>query len=78
MYTFLGGASQAFSRHFMGALRALGLQQPPSALGPAVIIFHETRNTRVLNSSKFVLLQPNQFSTIINNLIKQNKNLIQK
>lgn len=52
MYTFLGGASQAFSRHFMGALRALGLQQPPSALGPAVIIFHETRNTKILNSSK--------------------------
>lgn len=53
MFTFLGTASKAFHKHFSNALQALGLPGPPQALGPAVIIFHETRNTQVIESSKF-------------------------
>uniref|UniRef100_A0A182VZ38 FYVE-type domain-containing protein n=1 Tax=Anopheles minimus TaxID=112268 RepID=A0A182VZ38_9DIPT len=48
MYKFLGTASKAFTKYFSGALQALDLPGPPQALGPAVIIFHETHNTEVL------------------------------
>lgn len=51
MFTFLGMASKAFCSHFSTALQALNLQATPQALGPAVIIFHETRNTNVLHST---------------------------
>lgn len=51
MFTFLGMASKAFCTHFSSALQALNLQTSPQALGPAVIIFHETRNTNVLHST---------------------------
>lgn len=56
LFTFLGTASKAFHKHFSMALQALGLPGPPQSLGPAVIIFHETRNTQVIESSKKVLL----------------------
>lgn len=52
MFTFLGTASKAFYKHFAGALQSLGLPGPATALGPAVIIFHETRNTKIIKSSK--------------------------
>lgn len=51
MFTFLGMASKAFCTHFSSALQALNLHTTPQALGPAVIIFHETRNTNVLHST---------------------------
>lgn len=51
MFTFLGTASKAFCLHFSAALQTLSLTGPPQALGPAVIIFHETRNTNVLHST---------------------------
>lgn len=54
MFTFLGTASKAFHKHFSTALQALGLPGPPQALGPAVIIFHETRNTQVIESSEWL------------------------
>ena len=52
MYKFLGTASKAFTKYFSGALQALDLPGPPQALGPAVIIFHETHNTEVLKEDK--------------------------
>lgn len=52
MFTFLGTASKAFYKHFAGALQSLGLPGPPTALGPAVIVFHETRNTKIIKSSE--------------------------
>lgn len=51
MFTFLGTASRAFVRHFATALQSLGLPGPPQALGPAIVIFHETRNTKNLEST---------------------------
>lgn len=48
LFTFLGSASRAFTHHFQNALQNVGLGGPLSALGPAVIIFHETRHTRPL------------------------------
>lgn len=51
LFTFLGTASKAFHKHFAGALQSLGLG-PPTSLGPAIIIFHETRNTQTIRSSK--------------------------
>lgn len=51
MFQFLGTASRAFVRHFAQALQSLGLPGPPQALGPAVIVFHETRNTKTLEST---------------------------
>lgn len=53
MFSFLGTASKAFHRHFATALQSLGLPGPPQSLGPAVIIFHETRNTKIVEASKF-------------------------
>lgn len=52
MFSFLGTASKAFHRHFATALQSLGLPGPPQSLGPAVIIFHETRNTKIVEASK--------------------------
>ncbi|KAL1131288.1 hypothetical protein AAG570_010906 [Ranatra chinensis] len=51
MFTFLGWASRAFNQHFQSALqskRGPGGRQSGCELGPAVIIFHETRHTRPL------------------------------
>lgn len=55
MFTFLGTASKAFYKHFSSALQSLGLPGPLQALGPAVIIFHETRNTKVIESSEYTI-----------------------
>ncbi|XP_046688735.1 zinc finger FYVE domain-containing protein 1-like [Homalodisca vitripennis] len=56
MFTFLGSASRAYTHHFQQALQAVGKRGefavPLSALGPAVIIFHETRNTCTLNTGR--------------------------
>ncbi|XP_067831032.1 zinc finger FYVE domain-containing protein 1 isoform X2 [Heptranchias perlo] len=54
LFRFLGNASQAYLKHFTGELRAMsdrcGLEVPLSSLGPAVVIFHETSNTKLLGS----------------------------
>lgn len=54
LFTFLGSASRAYTQHFQGALLSVGQRGefgvPLSALGPAVVIFHETRHTRTLHS----------------------------
>lgn len=59
LFKFLGSASRAYTQHFQRALSAVGQRGdfagPASKwankLGPAVIIFHETRNTLTLHSS---------------------------
>ncbi|GLH11699.1 Lateral signaling target protein 2 homolog [Gryllus bimaculatus] len=55
MFRFLGSASRAYTQHFQSALQNVGQRSqfggPLSALGPAVIIFHETRHTRTLQTS---------------------------
>jgi len=55
LFTFLGSASRAYTHHFQGALQAVGqrsdLGAPLSALGPAVLIFHETRHTHTIQAS---------------------------
>ncbi|XP_078064685.1 zinc finger FYVE domain-containing protein 1-like, partial [Mustelus asterias] len=52
LFRFLGNASQAYLKHFTGELKAVsdrcGLEVPLSSLGPALIIFHETANTKLL------------------------------
>uniref|UniRef100_L7LZW3 Putative membrane trafficking and cell signaling protein hrs n=1 Tax=Rhipicephalus pulchellus TaxID=72859 RepID=L7LZW3_RHIPC len=52
LFTFLGDASQAYVSHFAHELKALKerckLDKPISALGPAVIVFHETMHTKPL------------------------------
>lgn len=53
MFTFLGTASQAFCKFFSSALQSFELPGSPQALGPAVIIFHETRNTKVIEASRW-------------------------
>uniref|UniRef100_T1PND9 FYVE zinc finger protein n=1 Tax=Musca domestica TaxID=7370 RepID=T1PND9_MUSDO len=50
MYEFLGTASKAFCLHFSQALQSLSIQGSAN-LGPAVIIFHETRHTKPLENS---------------------------
>lgn len=52
LFTFLGTASKAFHKHFSVALQSMGLPGPPQAMGPAVLIFHETRNTKIIEASK--------------------------
>lgn len=52
LFTFLGTASKAFYKHFSTALQSFGLPGPATSLGPAVIVFHETRNTQTIKSSK--------------------------
>lgn len=58
LFTFLGSASKAYTQHFQSALQMIGQKgdfgSSLSILGPAVIIFHETRNTRTLQSSKYL------------------------
>lgn len=54
LFTFLGTASKAFYKHFSGALQSLGLPGPPTSLGPAVFVFHETLNTQTIKSSEFI------------------------
>lgn len=53
MFTFLGEASIAYSRHFSQELEDASarcqIQGPLSVLGPAVIIFHETQHTKTLS-----------------------------
>lgn len=44
---FLGDASKAFNNHFSNELQGVS----DSSLGPAVILFHETRYTKVLQGS---------------------------
>ncbi|XP_046384090.1 zinc finger FYVE domain-containing protein 1-like [Ischnura elegans] len=55
LFTFLGEASRAYSQHFQSALQAIGSRVdfggPLSALGPAVILFHETNHTSPLKST---------------------------
>lgn len=62
MYTFLGGASKAYTDHFQSALkhilRKAELENTPSSLGPSIIIFHETRHTNTLQSSASVTESP--------------------
>lgn len=54
MFDFLNTASKAFCLHFSSALQSLVLPGSTKALGPAVIIFHETRNTKPLESCKLL------------------------
>lgn len=52
MYDFLGTASKAFCLHFSQALQSMSMQGSGN-LGPAVIVFHETRHTKPLQNCKF-------------------------
>lgn len=54
MFFFLGSASRAFSFHFQSALKNVGLEGPLSALGPAVVIFHESKHTKPLQPSMMI------------------------
>ena len=53
MYTFLSGASQAYKQHFEPALllvwQKLKIEGRPEAIGPSLIIFHETKHTNTLD-----------------------------
>ena len=55
LFTFLGCASRAYSHHFQAALQALGKREgiphSSSALGPSIIVFHETRHTKPLDTA---------------------------
>ncbi|XP_056648224.1 zinc finger FYVE domain-containing protein 1-like isoform X1 [Diorhabda sublineata] len=54
MYTFLGSASDAYKQHFSEALKKALAKADSSfsgAIGPGVIIFHETRHTQTLEHS---------------------------
>ena len=55
LFQFIGDASAAYSKHFSHELRAAvrrgNMNLRPSDLGPAVVIFHETRHTDVLRKS---------------------------
>lgn len=63
MYTFIGAASRAYSHYFQSALQTLGQKEGGinsiSSLGPAVIIFHETKHTVPLRNSKLKLYLAN-------------------
>ncbi|KAL9885890.1 zinc finger FYVE domain-containing protein 1-like isoform 1-T1 [Glossina fuscipes fuscipes] len=50
MYEFLGTASKAFCLHFSQALQSMSIPGATN-LGPAVIIFHETKHTNPLENS---------------------------
>lgn len=60
MFKFLESASQAFTRHFQTALRSVnsrgGFGGTLSVLGPAVIIFHDTRDTQPLRGCEYNFL----------------------
>lgn len=62
MYTFLGGASKAYKDHFQSALQQVWekaeVDAPMSALGPSIIIFHETVHTNTLHCSASVSESP--------------------
>lgn len=53
MYTFLGGASKAYNDHFKAHLGQIWPKNEsdtiPIALGPSIIIFHETKFTNTLH-----------------------------
>lgn len=55
MYTFLGSASTVYKEHFSSALKkALAKKETEAfsgAIGPGVVIFHETRHTETLQDS---------------------------
>lgn len=51
MYKFLASASKTFVKHFNPILQPTSASSPRTNLGPDIIIFHETRNTRPLESS---------------------------
>ncbi len=54
MFYFLGDASKAYMKHFSAELKAAAkrckMDIPLSNLGPAVVIFHETRHTDILGN----------------------------
>lgn len=57
LFTFLGTASRAYTHHFAASLQSVSQKTDSaktSSLGPAAIIFHETRHTKILKSSKSV------------------------
>lgn len=62
MYTFLGGASKAYNDHFKAPLQKVwqkfDSETIPIALGPSVIIFHETKHTNTLDSCPSVEESP--------------------
>ncbi|XP_017760782.1 PREDICTED: zinc finger FYVE domain-containing protein 1-like isoform X2 [Eufriesea mexicana] len=55
LFTFLGVASRAYSHHFQTALQEIGQRQGVlgslSALGPSIIVLHETRYTKPLTNN---------------------------
>ncbi|XP_053997486.1 zinc finger FYVE domain-containing protein 1-like [Hylaeus anthracinus] len=55
LFTFLGTASRAYSHHFQDALQAVGQKEgvpnSSNALGPSIIILHETKYTKPLNNN---------------------------
>lgn len=57
LFTFLGTASRAYSHHFQAALQAIGerkgFQGSLSALGPSIIVLHETKYTKPLTNSTY-------------------------
>lgn len=57
LFTFLGIASRAYSHHFQTALQEIGQRKGVlgslSALGPSIIVLHETRYTRPLTNSTY-------------------------
>lgn len=55
MFTFLASASKAFTHHFKSALNNIGVGGPLTALGPAVVIFHESRHTKPLQPSELYI-----------------------
>ena len=52
MFSFLADASKSYVSHFKEELKSatqrLKLDLPCSALGPAVVVFHETTHTDIL------------------------------
>ncbi|XP_077868187.1 zinc finger FYVE domain-containing protein 1-like [Saccoglossus kowalevskii] len=64
LFRFLGDASHAYSKHFADALKAASdrwkMEVPLQTLGPAVIVFHETKHTDPLgigNKTPVMLLK---------------------
>ncbi|CAG9864454.1 unnamed protein product [Phyllotreta striolata] len=55
MYSFLGSASAVYKEHFSSALKKVFVSKEAEAfsgaIGPGVVIFHETRHTETLNES---------------------------
>ncbi len=61
MFQFLGDASKAYLRHFSAELKAASkrckMDIPLSNLGPAVVVFHETRHTEILGTGSLQVAQ---------------------